>query len=204
MFNFGTSKRTSIIEPLEGSFEIRIQTAMSDLDALDTYLSSEDAHSESMGVSDLDGFLTGIACNPEPIPVKEWLDHAFGDANGAPDPITQIAHKMLQQIQSRLENGLSIEPVFWESPEGGVIAMDWCEGFMDAVKMRPDRWDAFVQTETGSKLMLPILVHMIDDDGNSAMGIPQEELDATLDMATEALAKIVPAVYQHIRTVTWN
>jgi hypothetical protein len=26
-----------------------------------------------------------------------------------------------------------LEPVFWQSKEGHVIAMDWCEGFMDAL-----------------------------------------------------------------------
>ncbi len=82
--------------------------------------------------------------------------------------------------------------------------MDWCEGFMDAVKMRPERWDAFIQTDRGSKLMLPILVHLIDDDGNSEMGIPQEELDATLDTAAETLPTAVPAIYHHIRAVTRN
>ena len=82
--------------------------------------------------------------------------------------------------------------------------MDWCEGFMDAVKMRPERWDAFAQTDTGSKLMLPILVHMIDDKGNSQFGIPQEELSETLDTAAEAIPTVVPAIYRHIRMVTRN
>ena len=175
---------------------------MSDLDTLDTYLRSDDAHPDSMVISDLDGFLTGVACGADLIPEKEWLDHALGDADEAPDPIAHIARKMLQEIQAQLEKGQPIEPVLWESREGGVIAMDWCEGFMDAVKMRPERWDAFVQTDEGSKLMLPILVHMIDDEGNSAMGIPQGELDAALDTATEALSTIVPAIYRHIRMVT--
>ncbi|MGD1883495.1 MAG: hypothetical protein ACFB11_14445 [Paracoccaceae bacterium] len=52
--------------------------------------------------------------------------------------------------------------------------------------------------------MLPILVHIIDEHGNSAMGIPQQELDGTLDTAAQALPTIVPAFYRHIRMVTRN
>jgi hypothetical protein len=36
-----------------------------DLDALDDYLMSDLAPDESMGLSDLDGFLTGIVIGPE-------------------------------------------------------------------------------------------------------------------------------------------
>ena len=58
--------------------------------------------------------------------------------------------------------------------------------------------------DTGAKLMLPILVHMIDEKGNSAMGIPQEELPSTLDTAAEAIPTVVPAIYRHIRMITKN
>ncbi len=38
---------------------------MSDIELLDSYRSSGDAHPDSYVLSDLDGFLTGIACCPE-------------------------------------------------------------------------------------------------------------------------------------------
>ena len=42
-----------------------------DLDALDDYLMSDHAPDDSMGLSDLDGFLTGIVVGPELIPPSE-------------------------------------------------------------------------------------------------------------------------------------
>jgi uncharacterized protein len=36
-----------------------------DLDALDAYLMSANAPADSVGLSDLDGFLTGLAVGPE-------------------------------------------------------------------------------------------------------------------------------------------
>jgi len=42
-----------------------------DLELLDTYLMSDDAPENSMGLSDLDGFLTGLAVGPELIMASE-------------------------------------------------------------------------------------------------------------------------------------
>jgi uncharacterized protein len=177
---------------------------MPELELLDAYFRSDAAHPESMGLSDLDGFLTGIACSPEHIHVKEWLDAALGDADEVPGTVMAAVTKMYQSIRETLEAEQPIEPVFWETQDGTTIAMDWCEGFMEAVKMRPERWDVFSQTKTGSELMMPILVHMIDDDGNSLFGIAQEELNDILDTAVAAIPVIVPAIYRQIRVVTRN
>jgi hypothetical protein len=40
---------------------------MVDLEKLDAYLSSDASPEDSLTLSDLDGFLTGILCSPEPI-----------------------------------------------------------------------------------------------------------------------------------------
>ena len=49
-----------------------------DLEALDSFLLSDRAPSESMGMSDLDGFLTGIAVGPELVLPSEWLPPIWG------------------------------------------------------------------------------------------------------------------------------
>ena len=44
-----------------------------DLDALEAYLSSDDSPEECMDLSELDGFLAGLAVGPEVVPPSEWL-----------------------------------------------------------------------------------------------------------------------------------
>lgn len=44
-----------------------------DLEALDAYLLSDISPEDCMLPSNLDGFMTGIAVGPEPIPSSEWL-----------------------------------------------------------------------------------------------------------------------------------
>jgi len=49
-----------------------------DLDALDDYLMSDHAPDNGLGLSDLDGFLTGIVVGPELILPSEWLPVIWG------------------------------------------------------------------------------------------------------------------------------
>jgi len=51
-----------------------------DFDALDDYLMSDHAPDDCMGLSDLDGFLTGFVVEPELIPPSEWLPVIWGGA----------------------------------------------------------------------------------------------------------------------------
>ncbi len=54
-----------------------------DLDALDAFLMSDRAPDESMGLSDLDGFLAGIVVGPELVLPSEWLPVVWGGAEPA-------------------------------------------------------------------------------------------------------------------------
>jgi uncharacterized protein len=49
-----------------------------DLEALDRFLMSDRSPAHSMMLSDLDGFLTGIAVGPELVLPSEWLPLVWG------------------------------------------------------------------------------------------------------------------------------
>lgn len=49
-----------------------------DLEVLDSFLMSDRSPSDSMMLSDLDGFLTGIAIGPELVLPSEWLPLIWG------------------------------------------------------------------------------------------------------------------------------
>jgi yecA family protein len=171
------------------------------LDTLDAYLSSDDCPEGAMALSDLDGFLTGIACAPVEIPRATWMKAALGKAEEVPAPVKEIVMARLDEVRAVLsKQDELIEPVFWQAKEGHVIAMDWCEGFMDAVMLAPDVWHAKAETPEGARLMVPILVHLFDDNGNSVFGLAQEEVDATLETAADAIPEVVPAIYALLRS----
>jgi uncharacterized protein len=89
-----------------------------------------------------------------------------------------------------------VEPIFWEAREGHVIAMDWCEGFMEAVALRPKQWLRLTESGTHGFLMTPILCHLIDEDGNSVLGIPQENLDESLAVAAQDIPSTIVGIHQ--------
>jgi uncharacterized protein len=173
-----------------------------DLEALDAYLSSDDSPDDCMILSDLDGFLHGVVCSPVAIPQAEWLQKAMGGpADGLPLEILQAIIDIYYNIQDGLAlDEPEVEPIFWQAKEGHVIAMDWCAGFMDAVSLRPKEWLRLTESGTSGHLMTPILCHLLDENGNSVLGIRQEDLDATLDQAAEKIPNAVVGIYQFWRT----
>ena len=43
---------------------------------------------------------------------------------------------------------------------------------------------------------MPIMVHILDENGNSVLGIPQEDLDQTLGEAAEQIPEAVVAIHR--------
>ena len=162
-------------------------TRVFDLEKLDEYLSSERSPENSMSVSDLDGFITGTVCSPDLILPSEWMSKVWGTNSPAVEDVddhaeaTKAIIERYNEIAVMLNDEPSvIEPVFWQAPEGHTIAMDWCEGVMDAFHMRMDDWADLLETEDGRDWMFPILAHMIDDEGTPLVGATQDQLDALL------------------------
>lgn len=148
-------------------------------------------------LSDLDGFLTGVVCSPEIVPEDEWLEKALGATAGVPSWVTNAMVDHHAQILVRLtSNEPTVEPVFWQAKEGHVVAMDWCEGFMQAIALRPKKWLRLTESGTSGQLITPIMIHMLDENGNSVLGILQEELDAALDEAAQHIPGTVIGIYQ--------
>ena len=91
----------------------------------------------------------------------------------------------------------AVEPIFWQAQEGHVIAMDWCEGFMQAVSLRPKEWLRLTESGSDGHLITPIMLHLMDDNGNSVMGVPQEELDEVLAQAAEDIPTAVVGIHNY-------
>ena len=144
------------------------------LDLLDTYLLSDQSPPESMPLSVLDGFLTGIAIGPELVMPSEWLPYVWGGEDPVFDDQAQ-ASAILGAIMGRynailreIEAG-TFEPLVWEAPDGTMIADDWAEGFMHAVVLRPDAWEPLMRSKRHGVLLLPILALCGDENGESVL-----------------------------------
>ena len=64
-----------------------------------------------------------------------------------------------------------------------------------AVSLNPKEWLRLSESGSDGHLMTPILLHMIDEEGNSMMGITQDQLDKALDQASEVIPDTVARIY---------
>ena len=144
-----------------------------DLDTLDDFLMSDRAPSESMMLSDLDGFLTGIAVGPELILPSEWLPLVWGgetpefadeaEAKAILGAIMGRYNEILRQIEDD-----TVDPVFWADRAGTLIAADWAEGFLQAIMLRADAWKRLFKSKRDIQLLFPILALCGDEHGELA------------------------------------
>jgi uncharacterized protein len=158
-----------------------------DLDALDAFLMSDRAPEHSMGLSDLDGFLAGIAVGPELIMPSEWLPVVWGGAEPVFESVDE-GRDILGTIMGRYNEIIrtldtapgDFDPVFWEGPDGQAIVTDWAAGFLDAVALRPRSWEPLIRHGEAGVLMVPLLVLGADDSERPPCGgpsLPQAEVE---------------------------
>jgi uncharacterized protein len=142
-----------------------------DLEALAQYLNSDHAPDDCMGLSYLDGFLTGIIIGPETILPSEWLPVIWG--NEEPEFVS-AAHMqtMISLIMGRYNEIVTgfnsdpeiFEPIFWKRPTGEAIVMDWAAGFLDAVELRRTAWEPLFKHHRAKLLLEPLLILGDDDE----------------------------------------
>ena len=98
-----------------------------DLEVLDSFLMPDRSPSDSMMLSDLDGFLTGIAIGPELVLPSEWLPLIWG--GDAPEFADEDEAKaILGAIMGRYNEILrriaddTLDPIFWADRDDTLIA----------------------------------------------------------------------------------
>ena len=163
-------------------------------EALDAFLASERSPPESMSLSHLDGFLTGIAIGPELIMPSEWLPVVWGgeepvfdderEAQAVLGGIMSRYNEILRQIQEGI-----FEPILWATSDDTVIAADWAEGFALAIGLRPKAWEPLFDAKEHAPFLFPILALCGDENGKSALGLDAEAEDEIMEEAPA----IVPA-----------
>jgi uncharacterized protein len=183
------------------------ETALSsDLEALGDFLLSDQVPPDSMGLSDLDGFLTGLVIGPETIMPSEWLPVIWGDEEPVFDSAEQ-AQTVLAAIMGRyneIARGLDadpevIAPVFLEEQDGTVLADPWAEGFMEAVRLRADIWSQLLLDRDARILLAPILALATDADGNPMLPIDPVKDAAMLATAHDLIPPTIVAIRQFWR-----
>jgi uncharacterized protein len=166
------------------------------LDELADFLTSASAPDGCMDLSELDGFLAGLAAGPVEIPREEWLAEVWD--NETPEFASETEREevlaaILDQyaaIDAALDaSPLSYTPILWQDVAGTTISEDWAAGFMQAVSLRPDQWKAALTDEDASLLLIPIasLAQNVVAPMERGAALPDEALDRLAEDAEQVL-----------------
>jgi uncharacterized protein len=178
-----------------------------DLDPLEEFLNSDRAPDDCMGLSDLDGFLTGVAIGPEPLTPSDWLPAIWGD--GEPNFETvEEAQAILALIMARYNEILTsltddpdgYEPIFWASDEEDEdpVVTDWAAGFLEAVKLRPEAWERLTGDPEAGGMFAAILMLGSDLDELAVEGgeLTEEEAEQLLEDGPDLIPEAVLAIHE--------
>ena len=173
-------------------------------EALEAFLESDRSPPDSMLLSDLDGFLTGIAIGPELIMPSEWLPIVWGgeepvfeddrEAEAVLGGIMSRFNEILRQVEEK-----TFEPILWTTSDDMVIAADWAEGFVTAIGLRQEAWDPLFKAKDHALMLFPILALCGDENGDSAFGLDAEADDEIWEEAPAVLPACVMAIAEFWR-----
>lgn len=159
----------------------------SDFTALDEVLISDRAPDNGMQLSDLDGFLTGLAINPNAISQAEFLpvvwggeEPAFKNAAEAKWVVDTILARYAEIEETLWKAPHELQPIFWEGADGQPIVEDWAAGFLDAVSARADDWRPLFDDEDAFWAIAPIIIAAQDLETVKDMGVDADTQVKTL------------------------
>ncbi len=172
------------------------------IDELDEFLMSDQTHGDCLQLSELDGFLTGIAVGPELIMPSEWMAVVW---QGGPPEFEDVeqAERIMGAIMARYNEIIHLlddepgafEPILYEAPDGRLLAADWAEGFMDAFGLRVDAWDALFEDKESRLLIGPIMAQLHDKEGKPFIEGSLEELQEIREECAQALPHAIKGIH---------
>ena len=181
-----------------------VMPALSDkeMDELDSFLMSDATSNDVMMLDSLDGYLTAIASGPVLLKPDDWLPRVWGpseqDAPSFNNPalaeriiglITRHLNAIVWNLQQEPDH---FEPVFdlqvyVDDEREYVDGEMWAHGYMIAIYMHRDSWNALFESKHGVEVLQPIRLL-----GSADVSPEEEELTKT-PAQREELSKPIPA-----------
>lgn len=160
----------------------------SELDRLDQLLQQADPE-ESMLIEELDGFFAGLACCPVTIERRDWLGQVLGSTR-SPSEVSAELLDLLERHRRAVREALAarqgLNPILGFDPQGEPLAHAWSIGFVRAMALKPEVWEALEADETYADSLAPLMelveeAEGLVDTGDSPDWQDAEETEETDD-----------------------
>jgi uncharacterized protein len=184
------------------------------LDKLDRWLQGR-AGSSAANLSMLDGFVTAIVAGPVSMGPPEWICPLLGIGIDAFNhggtlefaAISAVAVRHNTIVETLSTSPKTFEPIFVSKPNRDIDAAPWCRGFYAAMKLRLSAWSPLRNpADINHGLLLPILLHCVDDHGRPLLGPPKtgQQTQHFLRTAYKEIPAAVEAMRQYWMPTRFN
>ena len=175
----------------------RMRSIPKRLKLLDRQLADLPEDIDPMLISELDGFLAGILVCPELIMPGEWLPMVWSgtDENAAPafenakqmEKLVGLVMEHYNATADDLQRG-QYAPVFDVDTRHDEILWEfWIEGFEAAMQLRPECWEAMLESDEDTQVALAGLVTLFEISRNES-GLSRPEADELSENAPDLIA----------------
>ena len=169
-----------------------------DFDRLDQLL-ADLGNDDAMIVEELDGFLAALACAPEALGAHDYLPVVFGldQPPGAAardaavgEELSALVRRHARSVADALD-AHGFAPVLGYDDKGAPDGSAWAVGFLRAVEMAPDSWDAMLDEKGFGDALdaVDALAATLDDDAG-ARAPSRREREALIDRMIADVADI--------------
>ena len=173
-----------------------------DMNTLDSFLLSDATSDDAMMLDRLDGFLTALATAPVMLPSSVWMPRVWGlsekdeptfDNYAQLERITGLIMRHISNLVVNLQlDPDSCEPIFdsavyHESPREYIDGEMWAYGFMTAINLQREDWQAAFADPEIMEILRPIYLL-----GTEEL-TPEEEALIETPEQREELSHLVPA-----------
>lgn len=173
---------------------------------IESYLSNFGDENSLLMTSELDGFLTAIACAPQSIPPDRWMPAIWGAKKAIPDKLDQaqikdfvsLATSLYSEIKDMVDNGRCNAMFLTTEIDGKTYTFVncWCEGFMRGVAL----WGSTLQSLPDADTLLAPIKRFMGDPLSALAGKSLEEMNALREEVEPAVQKIIRTVQARFPT----
>lgn len=136
-----------------------------ELDRLEEFLRiRRETYKDTMGLEELDGFLTALVINPEMVMPHDYLPDIFGEGIDAfetdeeAEEVLVLIFRHFNTIAAKLEKKEPYLPLFTEVEDGIPRGNNWAHGFLQGARWCYDAWrEVMVDKQHGYGVPMLIL-----------------------------------------------
>ena len=173
------------------------------LDDLDQVLDA--VGEDTMLLSELDGFLTGILLCPDRIQPSDWLPLVWGEPEDgeAPAPARGVLDDAFDAVMAHHDaladtlnkRSRSYEPVLEVDPDtGDIVWQTWALGFYAAFSLQPDAWLRIIEdpdSAASAALALVMALFALAEDAPDDAELTQDQVDRLTVEAPTLIPELV-------------